>query len=119
MYLSAPNRSESAGVAEPFLPVSLAHMVLAFSIWRMLAMQMFLRLLVRALTKLGTAMAESRPTMATTIMISTRVNAECLFVLRFIFSFFKCLCLCGDSGFVASRSLPIAFNGAQHCKNGF
>ena len=54
-------------------------------------MQAFCWDVVRALTKLGIAMAANRPMMATTIMISTRVNPalrDVLFV--FIFLIFVC-----------------------------
>src|SRR5581483_5632311 len=46
-------------------------------------MQAFICEVVRARTKLGIAMAASRPMMATTIMISTSVNPD--FLIRFNF----------------------------------
>ena len=54
-------------------------------------MQALFWLAVRALTKLGIAMAASKAMIATTIMISTRVNPEVLTVLTdciFILFFF-------------------------------
>src|SRR5580658_8258268 len=55
-------------------PVSSAHSLTAAVIWRMLLMQAFCCEVARAFTKLGIAMAASKPIMATTIMISTRVK---------------------------------------------
>src|SRR5262245_39446244 len=48
-------------------------------------MQAFFWLVVRALMKLGIAMAASRPMMATTIMISTSVNPPLRVFVAFIF----------------------------------
>ena len=42
---------------------------------------------VRARTKLGIAIAANRPMMATTIMISTSVKANCSFLVIFILTF--------------------------------
>src|SRR5207247_9942277 len=50
-------------------------------------MQAFFWLAVRALTKLGMAMAASRPIMATTIMISTSVKPALRRLLVFIILF--------------------------------
>src|SRR5258706_10662624 len=47
-------------------------------------MHAFIWEVVRALTKLGIAIAASRPMMATTIMISTRVKPDLFEVLTFI-----------------------------------
>src|ERR1039457_533644 len=78
-------------VAEVLFLVSNAQVWTALSIWRRLLMQAFFCDCVRARTKLGIAIAASKPMMATTIMISTSVN-PCLFdVLFFILS----ICFCG------------------------
>src|SRR4051812_25798620 len=65
--------------------VSKAHCCFAPSNWRRLLMQAFCCEVVRARTKLGIAMAASKPMMATTIMISTSVN-PCLFDLLLFIS---------------------------------
>ena len=54
---------------------------MAPSIWRRLLMQAFFWAVVRAFTKFGIAIAASKPMMATTIMISTRVKPDFLLVL--------------------------------------
>src|SRR4051795_8786478 len=65
--------------------VSSAHCCLAPSIWRRLLMQAFCCAVLRALTKFGMAMADSKPMIATTIMISTRVKPrERIVVVLFI-----------------------------------
>src|SRR5580698_4722187 len=61
-------------VAPVCWPVSRAHSFTAAVIWRMLLIQAFCCEVARAFTKLGIAMAASKPMMATTIMISTRVK---------------------------------------------
>src|SRR2546425_3989947 len=61
---------------------------MAPSTWRRLLMQAFCCEVVRALTKLGIAIAANRPMMATTIMISTRVKPDFLDVLLFILTFY-------------------------------
>src|SRR5205085_8721951 len=66
-----------------------AHCWIAPSIWRRLLMQAFIWAVVRALMKLGIAMAANRPIMATTIMISTRVKPRLRGVLTFIFWTFR------------------------------
>src|SRR5436189_6348942 len=63
---------------------------MALSIWRRLLIQAFLYAVVRALTKLGIAIAASSPLMATTIMISTSVNPLWRAVLFFITEPFCC-----------------------------
>src|SRR5256885_9122254 len=69
--------------------VSTAHCWIAPSIWRRLLMQAFIWAVVRALMKLGIAIAASRPIMATTIMISSRVKPTLRDVLVFICMFFR------------------------------
>src|SRR5215469_9873422 len=67
-------------------PVSRAHSFTAAVIWRMLLMQAFCCEVERAFTKLGIAMAASKPMMATTIMISTRVKPalrDCFILFMF------------------------------------
>src|SRR5437773_1684712 len=59
--------------AESFL-FSSAHCWIAPSTWRRLLMHAFFCEVVRALMKLGIAIAANRPIMATTIMISTSVK---------------------------------------------
>src|SRR5687767_8380398 len=74
--------------AEPALFFfSRAHCSLAPSTWRRLLIQAFFWAVVRALTKLGIAIAARRPMMATTIMISTRVKPA-LRELRIFILFF-------------------------------
>src|SRR5436190_10468 len=75
------------GVADAFCLVSNAHSCLAPSIWRRLLMQAFVWDAVRAFTKLGTAIEARRPTMATTIMISTRVKPALREIWHFITNF--------------------------------
>src|SRR5437899_12221645 len=67
--------------------VSTAHCWIAPSIWRRLLMQAFICAVVRALMKLGIAIAANRPIMATTIMISTSVKPPLRDVLVFMFGF--------------------------------
>src|SRR5579872_3380053 len=74
----------STGEAVEAALFSKAHCCLAPSTWRRLLMQAFCWALVRARTKLGMAMAASRPMMATTIMISTRVKPDLREELIFI-----------------------------------
>src|SRR5271157_3571424 len=64
------------GTSALFLPFSSAHCCLAPSIWRRLLMHALVWEVLRARTKLGMAMAASRPMMATTIMISTSVKPD-------------------------------------------
>src|SRR5258708_27071215 len=61
-----------------------AHCWAAPSIWRRLLMHALAWEVVRALTKLGIAIAARRPIMATTIMISTSVKPDLRVVLFFI-----------------------------------
>src|SRR5439155_14593932 len=61
-----------------------AHCCAAPSIWRRLLMQAFTCEVVRALMKLGIAIAARRPMMATTIIISTNVKPDLREVLMFI-----------------------------------
>ena len=79
-------RSPWTGTAVDAWFVSMAHCSLAASICRMLAIQVFVRLVLRAWMKLGTAMASKMPMIKTTIMISTRVN-PLFFLKRFMCSF--------------------------------
>src|SRR5215469_17413069 len=73
-------------------PVSRAHSFTAAVIWRMLLIQAFCCEVARAFTKLGIAMAASKPMMATTIMISTRVKPAlrdcfvCFILYYFLFT---------------------------------
>src|SRR3954470_8440339 len=83
MYWVEPNRSLSCGVSVTVFFCSSAQVALAPSTCLRLAMQAFFWLAVRAFTKLGMAIAARRPMMATTIMISTRVNPA--FCRLFIF----------------------------------
>src|SRR5260370_2680196 len=64
--------------------ISSAHSWAAPSIWRRLLMHALAWEVVRALTKLGIAIAARRPMMATTIMISTSVKPDLRVVLIFI-----------------------------------
>src|ERR1035438_1902886 len=82
---------ETAAEAATFC--SNAQVWVALSIWRRLLMQAFFCDCVRARTKLGIAIAASKPMMATTIMISTRVKPDLREVLFFIFTFL-CLSVC-------------------------
>src|SRR6267142_278690 len=66
---------------------SSAHCWIAPSICRRLLIQEFICEVVRALTKLGIAIAAKRPIMATTIMISTRVKPALRDALIFILQF--------------------------------
>src|SRR5436190_17710013 len=84
MNLSVPNRSVSPTVSVLFFFCSKAQEALAPSICLRLAMQAFFWLAVRAFTKLGIAMAASKPMIATTIMISTSVKPARREVLSFI-----------------------------------
>src|SRR5262245_15419233 len=72
---------------------SSAHCWIAPSIWRRLLMQAFICEVVRALIKLGIAIAANRPIIATTIMISTNVKPDLrdvfLFILYFVFSLLR------------------------------
>src|SRR5208282_2735198 len=80
-------------------PVSSAHSSMAPLICLRLLMQAFCCAVARALMKLGMAIAASRPMMATTIMISTRVKPalrEVLFVFMFCL-FFVSLCGVNDT----------------------
>src|SRR5580658_2316227 len=67
-------RSLLLTVAPDCWPVSNAHSFTAAVICRILLMQAFCCEVARAFTKLGMAMAASKPIMATTIIISTRVK---------------------------------------------
>ena len=79
----------------------------ALSIWRRLLMQAFFCDCVRARTKLGIAIAASKPMMATTIMISTSVNPFLLDVLFFILTLPFCFCGVNraTSGFIISTAV--------------
>src|SRR6266852_470507 len=66
---------------------SRAHSWAAPSIWRRLLMHALACEVVRALMKLGIAIAASKPMMATTIMISTSVKPDLRIVLAFILAF--------------------------------
>ena len=81
-----------ATAAEPALLFSNAQVWVALSIWRRLLMQAFFCDWVRARTKLGIAIAASKPMMATTIIISTSVNPCLLDVLFFILTLSFCFC---------------------------
>src|SRR5579862_1937041 len=73
-------------VAPVCWPVSSAHSLTAAVIWRMLLIQAFCCDVARAFTKLGMAIAASKPIMATTIMISTRVKPalrDCFILFMF------------------------------------
>src|SRR5262245_45123218 len=95
MYLSVPKRSLSVGVSVLVFFCSSAQVDLAPSICFKLAIQALVWLAVRALTKLGIAMAASKPMMATTIMISTKVKPE-LDALRIFIQW--CLPFCARRG---------------------
>src|SRR6266404_4163498 len=84
MYFAAPYKSAAVGRSPPVFLFSRAQVALAPSICLRLAMQAARWLAVRALTKLGMAMAASNPMMATTIMISTNVKPALRDVLTFI-----------------------------------
>src|SRR5215208_832480 len=64
---------------------------MAPSIWRRLLMQALVCEVVRALTKLGIAMAANKPMMATTIMISTRVKPDLREVFTFMLTYLSVL----------------------------
>src|SRR2546426_9688822 len=80
-----------ATVAAVSFLFSSAHCWIAPSICRRLLMQAFICEVVRALMKLGIAIAANRPIMATTIMISTNVKPDLrevmIFILCFVFLF--------------------------------
>src|SRR5690349_24594266 len=84
MYSVAPYRSAAVGESAAVFLFSSAQVAFAPSICFMLAMQAFFWLAVRALTKLGIAIAANKPMMATTIMISTSVKPERRIVVIFI-----------------------------------
>src|SRR5204863_4500838 len=71
--------------------LSSAHCWIAPSTWRRLLMHAFICEVVRALMKLGIAIAAKRPIMATTIIISTNVKPDLpevlIFILCFVFLF--------------------------------
>src|SRR5437773_5569317 len=77
--------------AESFL-FSSAHCWIAPSTWRRLLMHAFFCEVVRALMKLGMAIAANRPIMATTIMISTNVKPDWRAALFFILTLFFLYC---------------------------
>src|SRR6267378_8682243 len=85
--------SEIVGVALVAWRVSSAHCCLALSICRRLLIHAFIWAVVRALTKLGIAIAANSPMMATTIMISTSVKPAFLFFLICIY----CLSVCSNA----------------------
>src|SRR3954463_5922154 len=68
--------SASEGTSASVFLFSVAHICLALSIWRKLLMQALRCAVLRALEKLGMAIAANRPMMATTIMISTSVKPD-------------------------------------------
>src|SRR5881397_3440766 len=72
---------------------SSAHCWIAPSTWRRLLMHAFFCEVVRALMKLGMAIAAKRPIMATTIIISTNVKPDLrevlIFILCFVFLFWR------------------------------
>src|SRR5260370_32277482 len=74
VYWVLPNKSAATGTSALFFFISSAQVALAPSTCFMLAMQAFFWLAARAFTKLGIAIAASKPILATTIMISTRVK---------------------------------------------
>ena len=80
--------SETTGIAFVAWRVSSAHCCLALSICRRLLIHAFIWAVVRALTKLGIAIAANSPIMATTIMISTSVKPAFLFFLLCILLIF-------------------------------
>src|SRR4051794_17060260 len=84
MYKVAPNRSASPTVSVVFFFISNAQVAFAPSTCLRLAIQAFFWLNVRALTKLGMAIAANKPMIATTIMISTRVNPALVLLVIFI-----------------------------------
>src|ERR1035438_1268890 len=94
--------SVKATVAEVAFLFSNAQVWTALSIWRRLLMQAFFCDCVRARTKLGIAIAASKPMMATTIMISTSVNPDLFDVLFFILALSFCCCGVNEatSGFI-------------------
>src|SRR5256885_15356751 len=71
---------------------SSAHCWIAPSTWRRLLMHAFFCEVVRALMKLGMAIAANRPIMATTIMISTNVKPDWRVGFFFILTFFFFVC---------------------------
>src|ERR1700722_2255120 len=75
---------EACGTAVVAARFSVAQTCLAPSTSRRLAMQVVCCAFKRARTKLGMAMVARRPMMATTIMISTRVNPRARLFLFFI-----------------------------------
>src|SRR6266851_5016293 len=86
-----PNKSAATGTSALFFFISSAQVALAPSTCFMLAMQAFFWLAARAFTKLGIAIAASKPMMATTIMISTSVKPA----RREFLSFILCTFLSG------------------------
>src|SRR5438874_8670309 len=81
--------SEKATVALGSFFCSSAHCWIAPSICRRLLMQAFICEVVRALIKLGIAMAANSPMIATTIMISTNVKPELRELLIFFILYFS------------------------------
>src|SRR5258708_2263375 len=79
--------SELTTVALLCCLASRAHSWAAPSIWRRLLMHALACEVVRALMKLGIAIAASKPMMATTIMISTSLKPDLRIVLTFILVF--------------------------------
>src|SRR5467141_2876880 len=93
MYWVLPNKSAATGVLALFFFISSAQVALAPSTCFMLAMQAFFWLAARAFTKLGIAIAASKPMMASTIMISTSVKParrEFLSFIRLYLSLWRC-----------------------------
>src|SRR6185369_7539982 len=83
-YPLAPNNSASVGVSVKALRCAAAHAILAPSSDLRFASQACLRASSIALLKLGIAIAARMPMIATTIMISMRVNADVDLALVFI-----------------------------------
>src|SRR5687767_15228491 len=124
MYLSAPKRSASPGTSAPVFLFSSAQVDFAPSTCFMLAMQAFRWDAVRAFTKLGIAIAASKPMMATTIMISTRVNPDRRIVVIFIYCSNLSLLRRGrysqEAGYQYNRRPLIASYRPQHSfSNGY
>ena len=82
--IAIPNFVKARATSQQNACINNMRQITAAVIWRMLLMQAFCCEVARAFTKLGIAMAASKPMMATTIIISTSVKPA----LRDCFMFF-------------------------------
>src|SRR5258705_10502378 len=92
---------------------SSAHCWIAPSICRRLLRQELICEVVRALTKLGIAIAAKRPIMATTIIISTNVKPDLREVLMFILMFCLSVVRCERSNRLVTYHLSFRFSSTN------